>query len=576
MARKLSTRLTFTGKLQAKMPLHVGGIADSVEEDMPLARNGLGELYVPGTSLAGVFRSWMERHFDDQDILTEILNQLWGPQQPKKEPDETRYKKPEGWASRVFVEEAKVILPRDLPEELWNSVGINRKSGTAEEHVKFDRTVLPKGTLLDLALYVDLPLERDQANTMRAMLGYLMKALQDGQMALGAATTRGLGQVKLMAPQLREVDWTKQVSILSWLADKTDSQDLDCEALIAADKSLICRHPNILQVEIDWSPVGPMMTKASYDGIAVDILPRVSGVDNGLLTLVLPGSTLKGVLRNQAERIVRTVLNRRDFPEKWLKSNHWIEQLEVPLVDYLFGTAKKAEKTSKTVQEAKDIQAANPIAAAGKGCLTVRTCYAQNTECTTQQWQEVENAKSTLQEWHKIKEARPSEINPLYTALDQAGLRQAQQSYFEQAFHLGIDRWTGGAADGFLYSALEPFQVKWEPIEMRLDLGKGDQDRLPNDLKTPAVALLLLLLRDLSEQRLPIGFGVNRGYGTLNINKVTFKQTGETENPHWLNGLSLEKPFSLNKLPETALKQLQSLQSEWQNWVNAQKECPNG
>jgi hypothetical protein len=162
----------------------------------------------------------------------------------------------------------------------------------------------------------------------------------------------------------------------------------------------------------------------------------------------------------------------------------------------------------------------------------------------------------------------------LYTALEQAGLRESAS--FEQAFHVGIDRWTGGAADGYLYSALEPFGVKWEPIKIRLDLGHADQDRLPNDLKAPAVVLLFLLLRDLSEQRLPIGFGVNRGYGTLSINKVTFKQTGQTENLHWLNGLSLEKPFSLNQLPETARKELQSLQGEWQNWVNAQKECPNG
>lgn len=568
MARKLSTRLTFTGKLQAKMPLHVGGIPDSVEEDMPLARNGLGELYVPGTSLAGLCRSWMERHFDDQDIVTDILNQLWGFQQHQETAAAT--KKHEGGASRLFVEDAKVILPRDLPEELWDSVGINRKLGTAEEHVKFDRTVLPKGTTLDLALYVDLPLERDQANTMRAMLGYLMTALQDGQIAVGAATTRGLGQVKLMKAQLQEVDWTKQASILSWLADKTDFQKLNCDALIAADQHLICRYPDLLQIEIDWMPVGPMMTKASYDGIAVDTLPRVSGVDNNSLTLVLPGSTLKGVLRNQAERIIRTVLNRRDFPEQWLKPHHWSEQLDVPLVNYLFGTAKKVEKTTKADQEAT--QAANLVP--GKGCLTVRTCYAQNTQCTTQQWQEVESAKSTLEEWRKIQEVKPSEINSLYTALEQAGLRESAS--FEQAFHVGIDRWTGGAAEGFLYSALEPFGVKWEPIEIRLDLGHADQERLPNDLKAPAVVLLFLLLRDLSEQRLPIGFGVNRGYGTLSINKVTFKQTGQTENLHWLNGLSLEKPFSLNQLPETAMKELQSLQGEWQNWVNAQKECSNG
>jgi len=41
MARQLSTRLTITGTLKAVMPLHIGGMPDSREEDMPLAKNGL-------------------------------------------------------------------------------------------------------------------------------------------------------------------------------------------------------------------------------------------------------------------------------------------------------------------------------------------------------------------------------------------------------------------------------------------------------------------------------------------------------------------------------------------------------
>jgi CRISPR/Cas system CSM-associated protein Csm3 (group 7 of RAMP superfamily) len=492
MARELSKRLTITGTLQATMPLHIGGLPNSIDADMPLAKNGLGELYVPGTSLAGVFRSWMERHFDNQ----EILKNLWG--------------QVKGAASRIFIEDAKVTLPDGLSEEIWDNIGIDRRWGSAAQSVKFDRTIIPKGSTIDLCLQIDLPLK--DTKIMQAMLGYLMKALQAGQIALGAATTRGFGQVKLIKPQLHEIAWTEE-GLLQWLADKhRNTVHLDCDKLIKADNILICHGPEILHVTIDWAPVGPLMSKASYDGIEVDTLPKVSGIDGGEMTLVLAGSSLKGALRFQAERIIRTVLGITDLSENWFK------QIQVPLVDSIFGAAS-----------------------ASRSCLSVSTCYATNINCTSQQWQEIESANYS------------ERSNLLYKALNRAGLRKAP--YFEQGFHLGIDRWTGCAAETFLYSAIEPFGVEWAPIEIRLDL-----DRLPSDLKTSALALLLLLLRDLSEHRLPIGFGVNYGYGELEVRKVSFKWE-EAVNKYGLEG-------DFNDLSKQAL---QEIQRAWRDWIKALK-----
>ena len=60
------------------------------------------------------------------------------------------------------------------------------------------------------------------------------------------------------------------------------------------------------------------------------------------------------------------------------------------------------------------------------------------------------------------------------------------------AMHVAIDRWTGGAADSFLYSVLEPVAVDWPEIELCVDL-----DRLaPKENRDAALALLLLTLKD--------------------------------------------------------------------------------
>jgi len=91
---------------------------------------------------------------------------------------------------------------------------------------------------------------------------------------------------------------------------------------------------------------------------------------------------------------------------------------------------------------------------------------------------------------------------------------------------------------------LEPHAVEWEPITLTVDL-----DRTP-----PAgVALLLLVLRDLANGRLPLGFAVNRGMGAVKDVAVTVTPHGAIE-----YGAA---PFTLAALPEF-------LKREWVAWLD--------
>ena len=73
MAREIRERLVVRGALEALTPLHVGGIGSDADSDLPLARNGRGLFYVPGTSLAGPLRSWCEAAFGEKDGLRSCL-----------------------------------------------------------------------------------------------------------------------------------------------------------------------------------------------------------------------------------------------------------------------------------------------------------------------------------------------------------------------------------------------------------------------------------------------------------------------------------------------------------------------
>ena len=85
------------------------------------------------------------------------------------------------------------------------------------------------------------------------------------------------------------------------------------------------------------------------------------------------------------------------------------------------------------------------------------------------------------------------------------------------AFHVAVDRWTGGAAESLLYTVLEPHGVAWEPIRVTLDLM-----RLPSEKRLPSLILLLLVVRDMAQGRVPLGFAVNRGMGAVAVDRVLF------------------------------------------------------
>jgi hypothetical protein len=134
--------------------------------------------------------------------------------------------------------------------------------------------------------------------------------------------------------------------------------------------------------------------------------------------------------------------------------------------------------------------------------------------------------------------------------------------------YVAIDRWTGGAADAFLYSVLEPHAVRWHPIELALDLG-----RVAQEVWSPAVALLLLVLSDLARGVLPLGFATNRGLGSLEVSEVTVEveqgahQAAEAATAFgWLAGTY---PISRSRglLGRLDPSRLDELRRTWARWL---------
>jgi CRISPR/Cas system CSM-associated protein Csm3 (group 7 of RAMP superfamily) len=259
----------------------------------------------------------------------------------------------------------------------------------------------------------------------------------------------------------------------------------------------------------------------------VDMLPLMSGMDGGL-SLVLPGSSVKGAMRAHAERIVRTVLGRdlggeRD-PKKFLRD------LELPLIDDLFGLRGLSEDDVKR-RHPQGEPKHGPLL--GLSAISVDDCFGTKA-LSAAQWQAVQAARSDPE---------------LRAALDAAGLLS-----WSEAYHVAVDRWTGAAAESMLYTVLEPHGVEWEPLCLEIDLA-----RLSTAERVPAVALLLLVLRDLAQARLPLGFATHRGMGAVVVDSVALT-AHQTEPPlDKLQGVTV----AANGLAGVPAE----LNAAWQDWI---------
>jgi CRISPR/Cas system CSM-associated protein Csm3 (group 7 of RAMP superfamily) len=563
-------------------------LSQTFDTDLPLALNGRDEFYVPGTSITGVLRSWCESNLQSlllPDRIT-FVDYLFGPKRrtnrqllPHQEIQHP------GHASFVLVED--ILMSGPIQPELRDGVGIDRFTGTAAERVKFDRAVLPRGTDLSFRLTVELEDRRligvgknstketddaraDRIKWTKALIGHLLFVMQRGTLKFGAARTRGLGRVKLTELEpIREESFDQ---ILNWLGFSPVQQSLTGTALkdeIAklGPDAITASGTKTLEIEVSWRPVLPVMIKAGYDGVGVDMLPLTSSVTTDELALVLPGSSIKGALRSHAERIVRTLLPKSDHS---LAKKFHDQIADVPLIQELFGAARKSEMPSQDEGERP----------AGLAALAIDDCYAKES-MSVDQWRKVEAARDAASRenggpdddvevsyfkrelWRYLRE-----IDERKSQLESDDQYKEDTTRFKIQHHVAIDRWTGGAAPGALYSVLAPNKVDWEPMRLTLDFG-----RIKEELRHPVLMLLLLILRDVAENRLPFGFATNRGMGEVEVLEFCLRGTGLDAPLEGLNCVG-DEPVRLAKgdvsrLPETLKR---TLNEKWKEWLNKNRE----
>ena len=282
-------RIRITGTLRLESPLLIGagGMDDRKDEtDIHVLTDKNNTPFIPGTSLAGVLRDYCLR----QDQRTGEL--LFGIIHPGKRSDEDIQ-------SAVSIED---IVLENTAITVRDSVCIDGFTGTGIDGRKFDYEAVERGAKGELSMLVTLrgrQLEEPGIKTaLQKLLGYMKQGF-----CLGARTTKGFGQAAVKDLKAIVYDFSQAEDVRAWLENRDTAKVL----LPAAAGDV--KPKDDLIIEADFALRSSLIVR-DYDTDEKNAsgqgdISAVQKKSNG--AYVIPGTSIKGVLRHQAEYILRVL-----------------------------------------------------------------------------------------------------------------------------------------------------------------------------------------------------------------------------------------------------------------------------
>jgi CRISPR/Cas system CSM-associated protein Csm3 (group 7 of RAMP superfamily) len=434
--------------------------------------------------------------------------------------------------------------------------------------------VLPTGTRIPLRMTVDCTKDIDARGEIRALLEALMR----GDIRIGAAKTRGLGRVILKDVHVERFEIGTRDGVLAFLqtrgATQPSGNKQGLEMLGPAKSGR--EHPRI-RIDIDWAPKGPVMVKAGADGAVVDMMPLVTANGAGGAAPVIPGASSKGALRQHSERILATVLQEPVAADKPGRQRFINQLMRLDLVETLYGAVKKRGEETTPAEDSH--AGGNQKPQPGLGALRIDDCLAVLSLSRTEMDTIADGilpagrqpvAGNGADEAERRERTRTDALK--------AAVNEATLHSIDIAHHVAIDRWTGGAADGALFTAAEP-RLKWNPLRIEIDKKRlvpasGEVIKDADLVAQAAVALLLLTLKDMANGLVPLGFGVNRGYGEIDIRGVDFKMTNAPAD-HWaaaLDGVRIAKRDD-GRADFTLVDRLKPVAAAWEKYIDMREHA---
>ena len=124
-------------KLELKTNLYIGSGESNIDTDALCIRNSEGNLMVPGTTLAGVFRSNLEKLFGEKEkLITDLFGKV-----------EVNKSNVDSFASNIIFQDAFIQTNKEVNTDIRDGIKINREYQSTEEGAKYDKETVFKGSV---------------------------------------------------------------------------------------------------------------------------------------------------------------------------------------------------------------------------------------------------------------------------------------------------------------------------------------------------------------------------------------------------------------------------------------------
>ncbi|MFX0548668.1 RAMP superfamily CRISPR-associated protein [Hathewaya histolytica] len=417
-------------KVKNITPLHIG-----TDDDELLISQEYNKVYLPATTISGVFRAYIREIYGEY-----ICNDVFG--EGKSE-------------SKIYVYDSYSDLKS---KEVRPSVKIDKHKGSSHNGVKFNREYVGAEHEFNIRFEV-LGKDKEEGEKNKEYIYQCLNALNKGQIVLGAYTTSGAGIFSVESIETCSYDFSNIKGLMGYLKrDKKHASKLR--------KSYIDKGSFVKEVEsnfIDFIIKGNLDTPLLVKG--QDTLdykkPDGENIKNAQGDYVIPGTSVKGVIRSQSERIL-------DYFEKMF------------LKEEIFGTEQEENNSNN------------------------------------------EDIKKNNFNGNIIKEKREEDKLPCRIYVSDVVIENPVNKEGETIYHrIKLDKFTGGVMKGAL---IEEQPILGE-LAIKIRLKKFREDKLiEGNIKNNAViGLLSLALRDLCIGDVSLGSGFSIGRGKLRADCMEIK-----------------------------------------------------
>ena len=248
-----------------------------------------GKPLLPASGIAGAIHNYLYQCGVEEKKLRELFGYINRKKEEEDSEGADAHKK-----SHLFIRDAEA---KEFAGEyeLRSGVRIDPKTGTADDTGKFEVKALAKGIAFELEFTAEAE-NMEQLKSFRSMLHMAVTAMQMKLIRFGAHKTNGAGTVEVTKIREAELDLYDPTQYCQYLTGQVKYTRKTVEEL-QADAA----ENRMIRIEVEAASDSPFLI-GGIDENREDEADKVS-VKNQAGEYIIPGSSLKGILRGQCRRI---------------------------------------------------------------------------------------------------------------------------------------------------------------------------------------------------------------------------------------------------------------------------------